>query len=75
MAPDSYFRIFTGMAAPPRKTYGTGSWYSLKVDRVISVGPEAEARGEANIDLSVGGRFGISSPLRKRPGLKAMILK
>ncbi len=34
-----------------------------------------DALGEENIDFRVGGRFGISSPLRNRPGLAAMILK
>jgi hypothetical protein len=40
-----------------------------------SVGAEAAARGEVNMDFIVGGKLGISSPLRKRPGLEAIILK
>ena len=50
-------------------------WYSLRVERVISVGLAADARGDANIDFIVGGRLGNSSPFRKRPGLGAMIRK
>ena len=36
---------------------------------------EAAARGDANRDFIDGGRFGISSPLTKSPGLEAIILK
>src|SRR4030043_1909789 len=52
-----------------------GSWYSRRVDRVSSVGAEDRARGDANRDFIDGGRFGISSPLTKSPGLEAISLK
>src|SRR4030043_648131 len=52
-----------------------GSWYSRRVDRVSSVGAEDAARGDANRDFIDGGRFGISSPLMKSPGLEAISLK
>lgn len=49
--------------------------YSPNVDRVISIGGVEAALGEENMDFIVGGKFGISSPLKKSPGLAAMILK
>src|SRR4030042_2546594 len=52
-----------------------GSVYSRRVDRVSSVGAEDAAPGDANRDFIDGGRFGISSPLTKSPGLEAISLK
>jgi len=42
---------------------------------VISTGGVEVALGEENIDFMVGGKFGISSPFKKSPGLAAIILK
>jgi len=42
---------------------------------VISIGGVEAARGDENMDFIEGGKFGNSSPLKKSPGLAAMILK
>jgi hypothetical protein len=39
------------------------------------VGGELADLGEENMDFIVGGRFGISSPLKNNPGFSAMIFK
>jgi hypothetical protein len=67
--------ILTGTTANPLKTNGRGIWYSVRVDVFSSVGEDAEARGDRNMDLRLGGRLGNSSPRRKSPGLEARILK
>jgi hypothetical protein len=70
----SYFTL-SGITAKPLKTYGMPCLYSPSVDRVISIGGVEAALAEENMDFIVGGKFGISSPLKKSPGLAAMILK
>jgi hypothetical protein len=69
-----YF-TFIGIRVAPLKTKGTGCCNCPSVDWSNSVGDDDAARGDANMDFMLSGKFGISSPLRKRPGLDARILK